>query len=182
MAVEKVDLIDSKDRPVGVAPLRRCLEEGLLHRAVAVVVTRADGRILLQRRSRCDEWQPGRLTVSCSGHVRAGETYAQAARRELAEELGLKDSAKPLWKETLPALRDKKGMTELETVQVFGVRTGSAPTPDPVELAGVVWVTAAELEGRLGKRELTPDAKIIFRRYFGSRQAGGRARPSPSNP
>lgn len=54
------------------------------HTSVGVLVVR-DGRLLLiERRKPPYGWAPP------AGHVEAGETYAQAAERELAEEVGLR--------------------------------------------------------------------------------------------
>ena len=49
-----VDVVDHEDRVVGVATIGRCLREGLVHRAVAVLVNRENGAVVLQQRSRND--------------------------------------------------------------------------------------------------------------------------------
>ena len=82
-ATEELDLVDEEDRVVGSATIEECLVKGILHRAVAVLVIRRDGRFVLQQRSKSDLWQPGLWTLSCTGHVKGGETYASAASREL---------------------------------------------------------------------------------------------------
>ena len=64
-----VDLVDVRDRVVGNTTTAGCLKEGLLHRAVAVLVLRSSGTYVLQQRSRQDSWQPGLWTISSAGHV-----------------------------------------------------------------------------------------------------------------
>lgn len=54
-----------------------------------VVVRNAAGQIFLQRRSQNKRVQPGKWDTSVGGHVDPGESYEQAARRELYEELGI---------------------------------------------------------------------------------------------
>ncbi len=57
--------------------------------SVLVVVCTDDGKALLLRRRRpFDFWQ------SVTGSLLAGETHAQAARRELVEETGLRDEGR----------------------------------------------------------------------------------------
>jgi 8-oxo-dGTP pyrophosphatase MutT (NUDIX family) len=60
----------------------------LIHRSVSVIVLTGEGA-LFQRRSLAKDSSPGCWDLACSGHVDAGESYRDAAVRELAEELGL---------------------------------------------------------------------------------------------
>jgi ADP-ribose pyrophosphatase YjhB (NUDIX family) len=58
------------------------------HQAISIVLDTPRGR-LFQRRDPSKRAYPGLWDTSVSGHVAAGETYEEAARRELGEELGL---------------------------------------------------------------------------------------------
>ena len=65
---------------------------GLYHRASHIwIFRRKKGKmqVLLQQRSAKSEVFPSCLDISSAGHVRAGESYEDAAMRELKEELGL---------------------------------------------------------------------------------------------
>lgn len=61
----------------------------LLHRAVFVVVRSTRGEVLVHRRAETKDLWPGFWDVAVGGVVVAGESYAAAAQRELAEELGI---------------------------------------------------------------------------------------------
>ena len=63
--------------------------DNLLHRSVAVIVTTTDGRLVVQHRSEDKDLFPGWWDIGAGGVVTAGEDRALAARRELAEELGV---------------------------------------------------------------------------------------------
>jgi isopentenyldiphosphate isomerase len=162
---EVVDIVDSADLVVGTATVGDCLEKGLLHRAVAVLVLRADGRILLQRRSRRDLWHPGRWTLSSTGHVKSGESYPHAARRELFEELGIRSRIKPLCKLLLPKTRSG-GLTEWEHVALFLSVTDTPVRIDHEEVEEVRAVSNSELLSIMGGRRLTPDAKALLKRFI----------------
>jgi isopentenyldiphosphate isomerase len=164
---EVLDLVDIDDRPVGKATLKECLEKGLLHRAVAVLVLRQGGRLLLQRRSKKDRWHPGRWTLSSTGHVKAGESYARAGTRECHEELGLDLRLRPVAKLLLPRIRSR-GLTEWELVTLFTAASDEEARPDRQELEEVEDLSPSEVRDMMKSRKLTPDAKILLKKYFSS--------------
>ena len=61
-----------------------------IHRSVGVVIFNENGDVLLQKRSKSKDIEPGKWTISASGHVTWGQEYLEAAGRELFEELGVK--------------------------------------------------------------------------------------------
>lgn len=86
---ELLEVVDEQDRPTGQVLDKTIVHgRGLLHRVAHVWIT--DGnRLLQQRRGLKTKIMPGRWDASASGHVDPGETYVQAAQRELQEEVGL---------------------------------------------------------------------------------------------
>jgi isopentenyl-diphosphate delta-isomerase type 1 len=85
---EVVDIIDENNNVIGREPKEVCFEKGLLHRAVHILLFNSSGQLLLQKRGR-KKFYPGYWTSSVSGHVASGETYEQAAAREMKEEVGV---------------------------------------------------------------------------------------------
>jgi len=164
-ADEDLDLVDEEDKVIGAAALGDCLERGLLHRAVAVLVLRPDGRFLMQQRSKRDLWHPGLWTLSCTGHVKKGETYRAAAKRELVEELGLRIPLKEFTKMLLPPIFSK-GLTEREWVTLFVSSTDQNVTIDPVELESVGEVSPSKLRRMMTGSRLTPDARILLKTFL----------------
>lgn len=86
---EPVDIVDEHDRVVATVPRRRMRAERLRHRAVFIAVVSTTGQLLVHRRSEDKYLWPGRWDLAVGGVVGAGEDYAAAARRELAEEIGV---------------------------------------------------------------------------------------------
>ena len=89
---EIFDIVDREDKVIGRATRREVHgNKNLLHRSVGVAVINSNNKIFLQRRSITKDTDSLKWTISCSGHVAAGDTYEDTARRELSEELGIAD-------------------------------------------------------------------------------------------
>ncbi len=87
---EMFDIVDEKDRVIGQATREEVHKnKKLIHRSIGVVVFNQKGEIFLQQRSAAKDTDPLLWTISCSGHVLAGDNYEKTAHRELIEELGI---------------------------------------------------------------------------------------------
>lgn len=91
MSEEILIVVDEDDEVVEYLPRTVCHEPPYpLHREIFVVLTDKKGRVWMQKRSMNKEQYPGYWTVTASGHVAKGQSYLEAARRELWEEVGVK--------------------------------------------------------------------------------------------
>lgn len=86
---EWVEHVDPDDRVVELVTRARMRARNLRHRSTAVVVLTSDGRLVVHRRADAKDLHPGRWDVAAGGVVAPGESYHDAAVRELAEEVGL---------------------------------------------------------------------------------------------
>lgn len=91
-------VVDEDDNIIGKAPRSECHKRRLIHRSVYIVVLNDKGEIFLQRRSLNKDLYPGYYACSVSGHVEYGESYEEAARREMLEELGIEAPLKEICK------------------------------------------------------------------------------------
>ena len=88
---EIFELYDAHEyRVIGRATRGECHgHPELIHAVARVHVRDAQGRLLLQRRAASKDIAPGRWDTSVGGHLLPGEEAEAAARREMAEELGV---------------------------------------------------------------------------------------------
>lgn len=87
---EYMDVVDDNDNVTGKTTQEEVYEKKLTHRIVHVLVINPKTKeIYFQKRAENKNFLPGYYCTSAGGHVQSGETYEQAAKRELREEIGL---------------------------------------------------------------------------------------------
>jgi isopentenyldiphosphate isomerase len=89
MPDELLDVVSQDDTVIGRQLRSVVHQRGLTHRGVHVFLFTADGRLLVQQRSRHRDTAPSALDCSISEHVKSGEDFLPAALRGLEEELGI---------------------------------------------------------------------------------------------
>lgn len=95
---EYLYVVDENDEVLGRAARSKCHQEGFIHRSVYVIVINGREEIFLQKRSMRKELYPGYYACSVTGHVEYGESYEEAAKREMREELGIEAPLKEICK------------------------------------------------------------------------------------
>lgn len=149
---ELVDVVDEHDQVVRTVTRRQMRAGRLRHRAVSIAVLSSDGRLLVHRRADTKDVWPGMWDLAAGGVVAAGESYEEAARRELAEELGV----------TVDAMEDLgSGSFTDDAVDLVGRGyrcTHDGPfTFTDGEIAEVRWVTGTELAALMAEQPFVPD-------------------------
>lgn len=86
--LEMLDLVDQNDSIVGVMERGEVYAQNLTNfRVINIFLRNADNKLFIPRRQLSKRLFPGRLDVSAGGHVSSGETYLEACKKELMEEL-----------------------------------------------------------------------------------------------
>ena len=84
------DIYDSNRIKTGrTHPRGEKLGDGEYMLVAMILIFDTQGRMLIQQRPKHLGWEPGKWTMTAGGAVKAGETAARAAARELYEELGI---------------------------------------------------------------------------------------------
>jgi isopentenyl-diphosphate delta-isomerase len=162
MADERLILVDENNRAIGTRGKLAVHRASLLHRAFSIFIVDAQGRILLQRRSR-GKYHSGSLWAnSCCGHPRPGERTLPAAQRRLKEELGVSAPLSFGFRSRYEA-KLNGGMAENELVYVYFGPLMAPPRPDPAEVSEVEFVAPDEIRRRIAR---APDAFAYWLRHY----------------
>nr|WSW71454.1 NUDIX domain-containing protein [Streptomyces sp. NBC_00995] len=163
---ELVERVDDQDRVLGAAVSRRqAVREGWLHRVAVTVCRDERGRVLVHRRSAGLSRFPGLHEVVVGGAVGVGESYEQAAARELAEELGVRVRPRLLF-----TFLNRGGLSP-HWLGVHEAEVPDAVVADPDEVAWHGRLTEPELRTALREWPFTPDSHEVFGRYLAFRAA-----------
>lgn len=147
-AGEIFDVVDESDQVTGQATRGEVHARMLLHRAVHVFVFNARGDLLLQQRSMFKDAHPGVWDSSVSGHLDAGEDYAAAAVRELAEEMAIRTVEAP---EEIARIAPCEA-TGWEHVRLYRARHHGTVRFPAAEVQAAAWFPIAEIEAWIAAR------------------------------
>lgn len=148
---ELVEHVDEAGNVLAVVTRERMRAERLRHRCVYLLVVHA-GHLLVHKRADHKDIWPGRWDVAAGGVVGAGEHWDDAARRELAEELGVHAE---------PALVGAGSWKGDEAAVVTRVYLVDHPGPfrfDDGEVVEARFVTRSELDQMLATEAFCPDS------------------------
>ncbi len=126
---ERFPVVDTNDRILRYAQRSDVHGNNLRHRAVHILIFNQADEAYLQQRSRWKDRHPLKWDSSAAGHVTNGESYDEAAQRELHEELGVNVSLEKILK--LPA----SAHTDQEFVWLYrgGLRGKAVPNRSETE-------------------------------------------------
>lgn len=159
-----ITFVDENDTVIGSGTKQEIWSKGIWHRIVRIYLINSDGELLITKRAEHLASCPGMWNDSASGHVDAGESYDEAANRELEEELHVKGI-------TLKQVEKVKhaDMEEIDKIKnrfhmIYVGRFDGSVDFDPNEVAESRWVTAEELNAWVQNRpsEFTEGFKVGF--------------------
>lgn len=143
---ERLQVVDENDKPVRIATREEAWANAWILRHAYIVLRDDEGNFLLQQRSLKKKSNPGRWTWAATGHVDAGETYEDAAPRELFEEVGIKAELKNIGKVRLSHPNNYGVVDSFITVFVGTIPRDTAVAVDPEEVETTRWFAPKELE------------------------------------
>jgi isopentenyldiphosphate isomerase len=156
-AHELVDVVDDSDQVIATVTRAEMRARRLPHRTVSIAVMGSDGRLLVHRRAMDKDVWPGLWDIAAGGVVSAGESYDDAARRELAEELGVVGAKLT----PLGGGRFSDDDVSLVARCYLAVHDGPFDFADG-EITEVRWVTRDELDELRRREQFVPDNVVVL--------------------
>jgi 16S rRNA (adenine1518-N6/adenine1519-N6)-dimethyltransferase len=135
----KIVVVDEFDNVIGAEFLPDANAKGMMKRAVAVYVFNELGELLVQQRG-AEVNHPLKFDQSAGGHVDEGQSYHEAALRELSEELHLEGY-------TLEEIGAPVKIPHyFQATYRISISKSTPIVFDPHELTQVMWMKPSEVD------------------------------------
>jgi isopentenyldiphosphate isomerase len=156
---ELVDVIDDAGHTIAVVTRREVRRGRLPHRCTYVLVFDRNGRLFVHRRTPTKDVYPSHWDVAIGGVLSAGESFAEGARRELGEELGI--DAAP---EDLFAFRYQDAATAVQA-RVYRLVHDGPFRLQPEEIVYGEFLPLTDVLRRTESQPFCPDGIEVLREY-----------------
>ena len=155
--------VDENDKVLGKVSFKEAhSNKEIIHRAAHVFIFNSEGKIVLQKRSKSMVYYPDHWESSASGHVDYGESYLDAARRELNEEIGIETELEKFGK----FLIHDKNQTEFITL--FVGKSDGPFHPNKEEVDEIKAFSLDKVKVTLEKGKYARMFSIMFKAYYKS--------------
>ena len=147
-----ITFVDENDKVIGAGTIKEARQKGIIHRVSRIFLFNSKGELLIQKRAARLTTSPGKWDQSAAGHVDEEEDYATAAKRELAEELGVENVA---LKEYGKSYSDETDDTDTVKKRFSMLYTGNYDgevKPNAHEVSEVRWINPDELDTWMNER------------------------------
>ena len=160
MQTEKVEVIDDDFNVLKVVPRSQAIKENLKHRTALIIVKNSEGQMYINQRKRTKKTFPLKWVAGAGGVARAGETFEDAAKRELHEELGITAPIKFLFD------FDYESNINCYKAKVYLAIYDGKISLNKKECEQGKWVSKEEIKRYIEKELLCPDTALFMQKFL----------------
>jgi isopentenyldiphosphate isomerase len=154
-----VDVIDDSGQTISTVTRGEMRSRRLPHRCTYILVFNRRGELFVHLRTATKDVYPSHWDIAVGGVLAAGESFAEGARRELAEELGI--DAEP---EELFPFRYADARSVVQAMVYRLVHDGPFRL-QPEEIVRGEFVPLAEVAGRAAREPFCPDGLAVWEEF-----------------
>jgi len=153
------EVLDENFNVIGTKSRDEIKKENLLHKASLVIVKNSKGEYFVAQRKATKSIYPLKWNIGAGGAVRAGESFEEAASREVKEEIGINAVVKELFEFTW--------YSDVVSyfAKIFLAEYNGEINVDLEECEQGKWVNEEEMNKMIEKKELTLDTIEYFLKY-----------------
>ncbi len=146
-----ITFVDENDNVIGVGTGRDAREKGIIHRISRVFLFNSRGELLITKRADHISSLPGKWDQSAAGHVDEGEDYLTAAKRELEEEVGVKNIELTEKGKFFTNEKDQPGKIVKRFNMLYIGEYDGEVKPNAEEVSQIRWISNEELSAWMEK-------------------------------
>ncbi len=163
-----MDIVDLNDSIIGQADFDDVYasiktKNPMIFRSVAIFVLNSENRLLIQKRSSSVKVSPRLWDSSAAGHIDVGESYLEAAIKELSEELGIKAKKKDLI--FVGKLAPNKNLISFSVLYLINYN-GPIKTNEEVEKIKFISINEVKKDIKKNPKKYSEHFKIIFNLFI----------------
>ena len=164
MEDELLDLVDEQDNVIAKLPRSRVYAQGMSnYRCTCAFIKNSAGELWIPRRAAHKQLFPLCLDMSVAGHVKSGESYDEALKHEVFEELRMDLTRFP--PRLLGKLSPKDGTHEWQ--QVYEIHSDAEPDYNRNDFMSAKWYTPQALLAAIEKGEpCVSDLPVIVKHFY----------------
>ncbi|MCX6815284.1 MAG: NUDIX domain-containing protein [Candidatus Aenigmarchaeota archaeon] len=163
---EFLDYVDDNDNVIDSMSKKEIYEKLLTHRIAHVLVFNREGKMCLQLRGNVKSFAFHWCTTA-GGHVQAGESYEEGAKREMTEEVGIDAQLTQKFKDTyVYTFGQYKGIKKF---LVTFIATYDGPfNINKNDVKKVKFFTLEEIQKMVDRGEkIHPELLFLLKKYYG---------------
>jgi isopentenyldiphosphate isomerase len=157
---EQNEVIDRRGNTIAIVSRKEIKKKKLRHKAAFIILKNKNNQYFIAQRSRTKKTYPLLWAFGAGGGVMAGESFDNAAQRELEEELGIKEKVKYVF--DFPF--DSEEIHYL--AKVYETIFDKEIIIDKGEYEQGKWVSTEEIFNMEKKGKFCPDSIIYFKKYL----------------